>query len=102
MDRKIIASIRRFAEVVKKEFPVKKIILFGSYANGTEREDSDIDVAVIVDKYNGDIIKANGKLFSLVRSIDIRIEPVLLEMQYDKSGFVQSILKNGKVIFSSS
>ncbi|MCL4549271.1 MAG: nucleotidyltransferase domain-containing protein [Bacteroidetes bacterium] len=102
MDRKVIASVKRFAKEVRKEFPVKKIILFGSYANGTEREDSDIDVAVIVDKYNGNIITANGKLFSLVRKIDVRIEPILLETQYDKSGFVRSILRSGKVIFSAN
>ena len=89
MDKEIIKKVKKFSDLVIKHFPVKMILIYGSFASGLNHENSDIDVAVIVDRYNGDIIKANGKLFSLVRSIDIRIEPVLLEMQYDKSGFVQ-------------
>jgi len=33
------------AETVSK-FPVKKVVLFGSYADGTATEDSDVDVIV--------------------------------------------------------
>jgi predicted nucleotidyltransferase len=42
MDRKIIKSIEKFAEIVNKEFDVKKIILYGSYAKGTNNDYSDI------------------------------------------------------------
>ncbi len=101
MDRKIIKSVKKFAALAIKEFSVKKIILYGSYANGTQNEYSDIDVAVILDKFDGDILKANSRLFSLVRDVDVRIEPVLLEIAHDKSGFIDSISRYGKVVFSS-
>jgi len=101
MDRKIIKSIEKFAEIVNKEFDVKKIILYGSYAKGTNNDYSDIDVAVICDKYDGDVLKANSRLFSIVRDIDVRIEPILLELQNDRSGFIDSISKYGKVVYSS-
>jgi predicted nucleotidyltransferase len=40
--------IKRFeAELIKLKIKPQKIILFGSYANGTHREDSDIDLVVI-------------------------------------------------------
>jgi uncharacterized protein len=101
MDRKIIKSVEKFAEIVNKEFNVKKIILYGSYAKGTSTDYSDIDVAVIFDRYDGDVLKANSRLFSIVRDIDVRIEPVLLEMQNDRSGFIDSISKYGKVVYTS-
>jgi predicted nucleotidyltransferase len=41
-----IESVRKYAERVQRDFNVNKVILFGSHAKGTAREDSDIDVAV--------------------------------------------------------
>lgn len=100
MDEKTIRTINEFSETVIREFPIKKIVLYGSYAKGNESEFSDIDIAVIVDRFEGDILKANSRLFTLVRNIDPRIEPVLLETEYDKSRFVENIIKTGKVIYS--
>lgn len=39
---KIIEDVQKIA----KEYPVKKITLFGSYADGTSNEDSDVDLLV--------------------------------------------------------
>ncbi|MEW6701830.1 MAG: nucleotidyltransferase domain-containing protein [Bacteroidota bacterium] len=102
MDKNIIKAIKKFTELANKEFPIQKVILYGSYAKKTQRKESDIDVAVILHDYDGDILKANGKLFALARDIDVRIEPIILEMKYDKSGFIESIIKYGKVIFSAN
>ncbi len=38
-------------EALKQSDPYK-IILFGSYANGTAKEDSDIDILIILDSDN--------------------------------------------------
>ena len=40
--------IRKFACEVAEHFQPEKIILFGSYAYGTPREDSDVDLLVIM------------------------------------------------------
>ena len=101
MDIKTNKSIKKFIESVSREFPAKLIILFGSYLTNKQTENSDIDIAVIVDKYEGDIINANSRLFSLVREIDVRIEPLFLERKYDKSGFIEGIIKEGKILYSS-
>lgn len=77
---------------------VKKIVLYGSYARETEHADSDIDVAVIVDRIDGDYLELSARLFELVRDVDVRIEPVLLNENSDKSGFIESIMKYGKEI----
>jgi predicted nucleotidyltransferase len=99
MDRKIIEKVRKYAEIVRKEMPVKMVILYGSYARDMESLNSDIDVAVVVDEIESDYLELSARLFHLVRGIDTRIEPVLLSSNDDKSGFLSSILKYGKMIY---
>lgn len=50
--RKINSIIKRFErELIKLNIRPQRIILFGSYANGKPREDSDIDIAVISEDF---------------------------------------------------
>jgi uncharacterized protein len=98
VDQSVIEKVTLYAGIVRQTMPVKKIILYGSYARETERKDSDIDIAVIVDRIDGDFLELSARLFELVRGIDVRIEPVLLNENLDKSGFIESILKYGREI----
>lgn len=98
MDQDIIEKVKQYAHIVKQTMPAKKIILYGSFARGAEHSDSDIDVAVIVDKIEGDYLALSARLFELVSEVDLRIEPVLLSENSDRSGFIESILKYGKEI----
>ncbi len=96
----VIEKLKIYADLVRANFPVQKIILYGSYAKGTTRENSDIDVAVIVDKID-DILESEYKLFELRRDIDEMIEPLIFEANSnDLSGFLEEIQKTGEVIYS--
>ncbi len=44
--------IHRYACAIAEEFHPDKIILFGSFANGTPHEDSDVDLLVIMPTHN--------------------------------------------------
>jgi len=102
MDQKTVSqSVKQYAEIVKQHFPVTKIILYGSYAEGRARDDSDIDVAVVVPRIEGDFLRAAAELCRLRRGIDARIAPVLCEEQHDQSGFVAEILKTGEIIYAA-
>ncbi|MDO8302258.1 MAG: nucleotidyltransferase domain-containing protein [Sedimentisphaerales bacterium] len=101
MDQEIIKVARRYAAKVKAAMPVKMVVLYGSYARGNATEYSDIDIAVIVDEFRGDYLKASANLFNLVRGVNTKIEPVLLSRKNDKSGFLESILKHGKIIYKA-
>ena len=102
MDKEnVIKRLNQYSDLVREVLRVKKIILFGSYAKGTAREDSDIDVAVVLSSIDEDVLLLESKLFRLRRNIDARIEPVLLEEKNDKSGFLEEILKNGEIIYSA-
>jgi len=96
-----IARVKQYAAVVRRNFPVKKVILYGSHARGKAGGDSDIDVAVVVRKVEGDLLISERKLFKLRRDIEPMIEPVLLEEDNDPSGFLAEIMKTGEVIYSA-
>lgn len=96
----VIEKLKIYADLVCENFSVQKIILYGSYAKGTARENNDIDVAVIVDKID-DILESEYKLFELRRDIDEMIEPLIFEANSsDPSGFLAETQKTGEVIYS--
>jgi predicted nucleotidyltransferase len=98
MDRKTSRALKRFSKKVKEILEVEKIILFGSFAKGEQKDNSDIDIAVIVSGFDGDYLELNAKLFSIVKNIDVRIEPIILNRKNDRSGFLESIEKYGIAI----
>jgi predicted nucleotidyltransferase len=99
MDQNIVEIAKCYAEKVRQFMPVRMVVLYGSHVSGTSHKDSDIDIAVIVDEFQGDYLKASADLFDLVRGINTRIEPVLLSRKNDKSGFLESVVRQGMVIY---
>ena len=95
--------VEEYAEIVTKNMIVNKIILFGSYARGDYRKDSDIDVAVVVPRnsISKNILDDMAKLFKLRRNISTDIEPVLLIDEEDASGFLDSISEYGEIVYSN-
>lgn len=89
----------KYAVLVGQQFSPLKIILYGSYANGNFTTNSDIDIAIIVEKAPDDFLAMAKILNKLTRNIDNRIEPLLLEQDDDRSGFLSSILLNGITLF---
>lgn len=50
----VLKTINQFKKVLEaNNIRVEQLILFGSHADGTAREDSDIDVVVISSSFNG-------------------------------------------------
>jgi len=97
----VINTVVRYAEAVTKEFSPFAIVLFGSYVNGNPREDSDIDVGVVFDDYKGDWRQTASKLWRLRRNVSFDIEPHLLDIANDKSGFVKHVIKTGQIIYQA-
>jgi uncharacterized protein len=65
----------KYAEVLKKEYTIHSLYLYGSYAKGNYNSDSDIDIAIIADGLSGDIVEDTFKLMKYRRTVDNRIEP---------------------------
>jgi uncharacterized protein len=96
--REVIKKLRLYKDLVSEHFDIDKVILFGSYASGKQEDDSDIDVAIIVNSLDSDFFIYAPLLWKLRQKVDDRIEPVLFVKGKDPSGFLQEILKSGLTI----
>ena len=98
IDRKIMESIKKYIEKISKYYKIEAIILFGSYAKGTQHADSDIDIAIITNDIKNDIFDEELNLMRLRRDIDTRIEPHLIRIEDYKNAdtpFIQEIIDTG-------
>lgn len=47
-NQSVIETAKQYLSMIPNDLGVRKAYLFGSYAKGNEREDSDIDIAIIL------------------------------------------------------
>lgn len=97
IDSRIMESIKKYIEKISQYYKIEAIILFGSYAKGTENEDSDIDIAIISSDFS-DIIEDGAKLIGLTWKIDTRIEPHPItteDYQEVSNPFVREVVDTG-------
>jgi predicted nucleotidyltransferase len=99
--REAMNQAKRFVDQVLREFSPVEIVLYGSYAEGSQTELSDIDVAVIFDEFSGNSFEADNRLWEIAWSTDGFVEPVLLESRKDRSGFVSEVRKHGIVLYQA-
>lgn len=48
--------VKKFKESVKTKYGVEEMVLFGSNATGTANKDSDVDLIVVVKKYDKNLV----------------------------------------------
>ncbi|MFA5480585.1 MAG: nucleotidyltransferase domain-containing protein [Candidatus Muiribacteriota bacterium] len=100
MAEKINKTIKKiiieYSKIIKTLIQYENIYLFGSYAKNTANQDSDIDIAIIVD---GNKIKnkffLEYELMTKRRKIDLRIEPHILLKNELTTPFGNNILSKG-------
>lgn len=88
-----------YIDSISSKYNIKQAILFGSFAKGTNHDDSDIDIAIIVNNVV-DIIDTQIDLMKLRRKIDLRIEPhPFMSSDFNRNNpVVNEILKYGIII----
>ncbi|OGQ23442.1 MAG: hypothetical protein A3I05_07875 [Deltaproteobacteria bacterium RIFCSPLOWO2_02_FULL_44_10] len=88
---------------LEKDIRVDQVILFGSYSRGTERDYSDIDVAVVSPDFEG----GTEKDYLFVGRIALRLNPLLEIIPYRSEDFahhtigdfIDEIVKTGRMIY---
>ena len=91
-----IKIAERYISLVCKKYKIEKVLLFGSFAKGTNHMDSDIDLAIIF-KSIDDIIDLQIELMKLRTDNDLLIEPHpfrAIDFQISNP-VVSEIMKNG-------
>jgi len=99
VNQRVIDTVKQYIMLIPKELGVKRAYLFGSFAKGSEKEESDIDIALVLENMP-DFFYAQKQLMKLRRKIDLRIEPHPFKEQDFNSlnPFAYEIEKTGKEI----
>lgn len=65
-----------------KDKPVKEVYLFGSYARGEAKEDSDIDLGIVMDDTRMNLWQYAGMALGLEESLNKRIDLVEINLMH--------------------
>src|ERR1700682_6526204 len=100
-----LAAIRRFARQIGERFQPEKIILLGSYANGTPHAESDVDLLVIMPAANEISMSVRISLaFDPPFSLDLIVRtPQHVERGLKENDwFLREVMEKGKVLYEAS
>jgi hypothetical protein len=97
----VIEAVKKYIrELERNNIPIQEAIVFGSYAKGDPKEESDIDIALVSTAFTGDRFEDRRKIVPFRRKIDNRIEPIPFRPEdFEQGGnLVDEIKKTGKAI----
>jgi predicted nucleotidyltransferase len=98
MDKKAaFESVRKYISFLREnDFNIRKAYIFGSYAKGSFNDDSDIDLAVVMNDLSNSFLM-QVELMKISRKFDTRIEPHPFdEADFDPSNpFAHEVLSTG-------
>jgi len=100
-------KINTIVEKITSKYDPKAIIVFGSVAKGTSTEDSDLDIAVILEsdlsehERNVDVRVCIGPIGMAMDLMVITPEEVELE-KTNKFSLISEILSTGEVVYGSA
>lgn len=104
MDKNTVITAINFFEkcLTDKGINISKIILFGSYANGTPDNESDIDLVIISNDFDGKNIFERANLTKEAEILTIKkyLIPLDIITLSDKEFESQSI--NGEIIYDNT
>lgn len=97
------AHIKKLCKEIVDRFNPHKVILFGSYANGTPNDDSDIDLLVVM-PYEGNELDKMAEVrreLSSAMPLDVLVKtPTQIEKRIAMEDFfVREIIECGKVLY---
>jgi len=93
--REALATVKQYKLLPDDHFDLESVYVHGSCVKDTSTENSEIDVAVVVKKNTGGYFSLNPLPWKLRRQIDDRIEPILIDMHENQSGFLKEIQRTG-------
>ena len=97
VETEAILKARTYLSVIRGVISIESAYLFGSYATGSARSDSDIDIGIFTNAPIDDYFTIVKRLFSARRSVDALIEPHLFITDNDQSGFHEEVKKGIKL-----
>jgi predicted nucleotidyltransferase len=98
--------MKQIVAFITSKIVPERIVLFGSYARGDNREDSDIDILIIIRNLENER-KITGALYKALLKENISIPIDFLAIDYDKynklkneTGYIyKTIEREGQVLY---
>jgi predicted nucleotidyltransferase len=99
------AYIKKICQLIAEEFKPEKIILFGSHAYGQPKQDSDVDLLVVM-PFEGGYFHQAGRIrqyLSLSIPMDLLVRtPEQLQHRLEiGDSFMREIVERGKVMYEA-
>lgn len=101
-------QLGKITQRIRNSCALQKIILFGSYAYGKPREDSDLDLLVVVKESNQPRYKRAGvirkQLWGITdtpKDILVYTEDEINEWSQVDQAFITQIVKTGRVLYEN-
>ena len=96
-------DIRRYAKDVARSFHPDRVVLFGSYADGTATHDSDVDLLVVMDHSGRDVEQAFTIRRAIKRSFPldlvVRTPFEMRRRLAERDSFMTTISRTGKTLY---
>jgi len=95
------AVLRHFVNGMQKAKSVERIVLFGSVAEGKERPESDVDIALIASKRDPALEKlATGLADEILKKSKVKVIPIILtEKEAEGSSQFAEEIRKGVVLY---
>lgn len=98
-----MSAIRRYVRQIVEEFQPEKVILFGSYARGDQREGSDVDLLVVMPARS--VVSQAIRIRLAVRApfamdLIVRTPEQLRQRIADGNWFLREITETGVVLYA--
>ncbi|MCK5183158.1 MAG: nucleotidyltransferase domain-containing protein [Candidatus Heimdallarchaeota archaeon] len=105
MTNNLSSYLKGIVENLKVNYSPEKIILFGSYSDGTFSEDSDIDLLIVKKTKKHPIWRRvearKASCTKIPMDILVYTPAELQELQKEKSFFIMDIMEKGKVLYEN-
>jgi predicted nucleotidyltransferase len=97
--------IKDYVDELVRQFAPQRVVMFGSYASGKPRPDSDVDLLVVM-RHSGAAAEQAARIRRSIRAgfpvdIIVRSPAVIRRRKAMGDGFIREILENGKVLHES-
>jgi hypothetical protein len=98
--------VARFVAELGRHIRVQRVILFGSYATGSPRPWSDIDLAVVSPDFEGGTERDHLLLAEVARAITPQIEALPYRPEDlsdpDRRSFEATLVERGRIVFDQA
>lgn len=100
------ASIRHYVDAIVREFQPERVVLFGSYAMGTQHQDSDVDLLVVM-SHSGPAAEQAARIRRRISAgfpLDLIVRSPRTIRQRLQLGdqFLKTVLEHGKVLHEAA